>query len=139
MSKGGVSDVTEELFELPDGWKWAKLSDVAEIGSTQIQPKRLGEERVQYVALENVERGTGQLINYSPMPADEIASNKYTFTPEHVLYGKLRPYLQKALLPGLRYIGLNYIDSATCISMVLPESVLTRRALNRWQAWAASC
>jgi type I restriction enzyme, S subunit len=42
------------------------------------------------------------------------------------------------LLTGLRYIGLNYIDSATCIWIILPESVLMCRALNLWQAWMAS-
>lgn len=115
------------LYSLPDGWRWETLEKVAEIGSRQLHPKREPEREFNYVALENVEAGTGRLIGFSPTPGSQIASNKYIFTDEHVLYGKLRPYLRKALLPEFEGV------SATDLLPLKPDpAVIDRRFLWRW-------
>jgi type I restriction enzyme S subunit len=51
-----------------------------------------------YVGLENIESG-GRLINIRQVEAGELASNKFRFTSNHLLYGKLRPYLAKIARP----------------------------------------
>src|SRR5690606_19761039 len=48
--------------------------------------------------LENIESGGG-FVNVRPVGAGELASSKFAFTPRHVLYGKLRPYLAKIARP----------------------------------------
>jgi len=116
-----------EQYELPEGWQWAELAQVAEIGSEQVLPKRQPDMLFNYVALENVEQGTGRLIDFAPTRGADIASNKYRFAPEHVLYGKLRPYLQKALIPDFEGI------SATDLLPLKPNpEILDRRYLWRW-------
>jgi type I restriction enzyme S subunit len=89
-----------EQHDLPDGWMWTALSDVVEIGSEQVLPSRHPDQSFNYLALENIEQGTGKIIDVSPTLGAEIKSNKFRFTPEHVLYGKLRPYLRKAVAPS---------------------------------------
>ncbi len=119
--------MSEEWGELPEGWRWAKLAEVAQIGSGQVLPKHEPAKLFNYVALENVEQGTGRLIDFAPTRGADIASNKYKFTPEHVLYGKLRPYLQKALVPDFEGI------SATDLLPLKPNpEILDRRFLWRW-------
>jgi len=52
-----------------------------------------------YVGLEDIEKETGNFTpDFRPMPETLLAS-KFRFTPRHVLYGKLRPYLNKVALP----------------------------------------
>jgi type I restriction enzyme S subunit len=72
------------------------------------QIKRLGEvcgyDKVQgihhglpYVGLENIESNTARFIgSLDPQP---VKSATFKFSNEHVLYGRLRPYLNKAIAP----------------------------------------
>lgn len=114
-------------YPLPEGWVWAELAQVAEIGSKQVLPKREPSQLFNYVALENVEQGTGRLIGFAPTKGVDIKSNKYTFTPNHVLYGKLRPYLRKALLP--EFTGVSATD---LLPLRANPETLDRRFLWRW-------
>jgi type I restriction enzyme S subunit len=114
-------------YELPDGWTWKNLADVVEIGSEQVIPQKTPRKDFNYVALENVEQGTGRLIDFKPTRGEEIKSNKYAFTPKHVLYGKLRPYLRKVLAPDFDGV------SATDLLPLLPrEDLLERKFLLWW-------
>lgn len=54
-----------------------------------------------YVGLENMASGGG-LLDVRGVTDGELASNKFEFTAEHVLYGKLRPYLAKVARPDFR-------------------------------------
>ncbi len=64
-----------------------------------------------YVGLEHVEKEKGRFIDYfSPKPLKMLATN-FRFTSKHVLYGKLRPYLNKVVLP--------YFDGV-CTTEMLP-------------------
>jgi len=91
--------------ELPDGWVWTALEEVAGIGAEQVLPLNSPERQFNYLALENISQGTGEIVNFAPTLGAEIKSNKFKFTPEHVLYGKLRPYLRKAVAPDFNGIS----------------------------------
>ncbi len=94
-----------EQYELPDGWVWTELHEIVEFGSEQVLPFEWPEHLFNYLALENIEPGTAKIINFSPVRGSEIKSNKYRFTTEHILYGKLRPYLRKATAPDFEGIS----------------------------------
>lgn len=51
-----------------------------------------------YVGLEHID-SEGQFVDVRAVGAGELASNKFRFGPEHILYGKLRPYLRKTARP----------------------------------------
>lgn len=56
-----------------------------------------------YVGLENIQSG-GDIINVRPVDTGELASSKFAFSPKHLLYGKLRPYLAKIARPNFHGI-----------------------------------
>jgi len=96
------------INDLPPGWVWATLEEVAGIGAEQILPLNYPERQFNYLALENISQATGEIVNFAPRLGTEIKSNKFKFTSEHVLYGKLRPYLRKAVAPD--FSGISATD-----------------------------
>ena len=124
-----MSDSTESAgpYVLPEGWAWADIASASSIGSRQIIPYEHSDQTFKYVALENIEQGSGRLVDFEPTLGSEIGSNKYTFGTEHVLFGKLRPYLRKVLVPDFEGI------SATDLLPIRPDpDRLNRRFLARW-------
>ena len=107
--------------KLPDGWKLVKFKKVAEIDNRTISPDEMKGKFQNYIGLENIESNTGQLVNFSETLGDDIKSNKFQFTEEHILYGKLRPYLNKVYLPD--FAGV----CSTDIIPIKPDSDLLIR------------
>lgn len=46
-----------------------------------------------------IEKGTGALKGYRTVREDGVISGKYIFTPQHIIYSKIRPNLNKVALP----------------------------------------
>lgn len=100
-------------------WGNPRLADVCEI--EKVRPT---EDGLPYVGLENIEPGTGRLTG-RPSPR-KAKSATFSFRPDHVLYGRLRPYLNKALAPT--FSG----HCSTEIFPIKPKAVLSRRFLLYW-------
>lgn len=90
--------------KLPEGWEWKKLGEIAVVEKNVILPEDVKGTYQKYIGLENIEKDTGRLTDFSETLGDLIKSNKYRFTTENILYGKLRPYLNKVFLPGFEGI-----------------------------------
>jgi len=117
-----------QIFSNPEqkGWKLSTLEEVAPIQSNSIQsldPDKL----YNYISLEHIESNTGRLINFAPTPGAEIKSSKIAFTREHVLYGKLRPYLNKVFVPDFDGI------CTTELVPLLPRKETITREFLAWQ------
>ena len=81
-----------------------------------------------YLGLEHVESQTGRLlVDRDQAIQGETKSNNFRFSASHVLYGKLRPYLNKVALP--HFAG----RCSTEIVPLRPAADVERR----WLAWAA--
>ncbi|MDE8565707.1 restriction endonuclease subunit S [Anoxybacillus rupiensis] len=78
----------EQLYELPKNWVWVKIGAVFRQVNEQILPN--GDET--YVGLEHLIKGGG--ISHTEL-AKDVKSKKVVFKVGDVLYGKLRPYLNK--------------------------------------------
>jgi type I restriction enzyme, S subunit len=102
-------------------WRQVALQDVARIERHVIEPTAI-EDGTPYVGLENIQSG-GQLIGVRGVHAGELASSKFAFTPDHLLYGKLRPYLAKIARPD--FAGI----CSTDVLPVLPGPRLDRSYL----------
>jgi type I restriction enzyme S subunit len=98
--------------------KRVALNDVAVIERDIVDPTAI-ETGTLYVGLENIESG-GRFVGVRPVDAGELASSKFAFTPQHLLYGKLRPYLAKIARPDFEGI------CSTDILPVLPGPDLDR-------------
>jgi type I restriction enzyme S subunit len=79
-----------------------------------------------YVGLEHVEKERGHFADgFVPTPLNMLAAN-FRFTPKHVLYGKLRPYLNKVVLPSF---------DGVCTTEILPI-LPNEEKLDRTFLWA---
>lgn len=86
----------EKPFELPVSWEWCRLGAVTTYGSSAKAATIKPETWV--LDLEDVEKGTGKLLNKSRFSERPALSDKNVFFAGDVLYGKLRPYLNKVLV-----------------------------------------
>ena len=70
------------------------LSDLCTLVAQQVDPQRSPGDL--YIGLEHV--ASGRLNREAGGLASDVQSSKYRFETDDVLYGKLRPYLDKAIL-----------------------------------------
>jgi len=86
-----------------------ELGDVVSIENEGVTPQP--GEIYRYVGLEHIEQQTGRILNTQDTDGRDIQSLKYLFGPSHILYGKLRPNLNKVALPAF---------SGICSTDILP-------------------
>ena len=90
--------MAEAPFELPRSWKWAALGDfLLYDAGTKREPDTLNQDR-WLLELEDVEKDTGRLLARIQVSGRESKSTKSEFRVGDILYGKLRPYLNKVLV-----------------------------------------
>ena len=102
-------------------WQTVQLAEVADIERKGVDPSTI-ESGTNYLGLEHIESG-GKIIGYQNVQHGELASTKFQFGLDHVLYGKLRPYLAKIALPDFNGI------CSTDILPIKPGPKLDRRFL----------
>nr|WP_272595721.1 restriction endonuclease subunit S [Paenibacillus apiarius] len=78
------------------------MKDVILIDKNIISPGDINDQQI-YIGLEDIEKENGN-INEKYVRESNIKSNKFIFTEEHILYGKLRPNLNKVCLPEFKGI-----------------------------------
>jgi len=74
------------------------LGEVLEVSRERIEPTEHPNTCFNYVGLESIEGHTGKLLRYQLTSGVEIKSTKNVFHRGEILYGKLRPYLNKVHL-----------------------------------------
>lgn len=75
-----------------------RLSEIAVEDREIVPPDSPAAAKRPYLGLEQIEAGTGRILSYDGNSA-EGKSTTFAFDDRHVLYGKLRPYLNKVALP----------------------------------------
>ncbi len=73
-------------------WENKPLNEIAVTEKNQKKNTNL-----PYVGMEDIESGTGAFLG-SDIP-HKVKSSTFHFNSKHILYGRLRPYLNKVLLP----------------------------------------
>ena len=53
-----------------------------------------------HIGIDSIEKDTGILTGYRTVKEDNVISGKYVFTPNHIIYSKIRPNLNKVALPS---------------------------------------
>jgi type I restriction enzyme, S subunit len=99
----------EKPFELPTGWEWAKLGEITNFGITE----KLGfiSDETWVLDLEDIEKDTSRLLNKKSFCDRRSLSDKNSFQEGDVLYGKLRPYLNKVIVAD---------ESGVCTTEIFP-------------------
>lgn len=80
---------------LPAGWLKITLGQVVELSKDKIEPKK--SKNKKYIGLEHIESNTGRIISIGV--SSNVRSTKSTFNSGDILYGRLRPYLNKVCIP----------------------------------------
>jgi type I restriction enzyme S subunit len=80
----------EQPYDIPENWKWTKLGASFEVANEKWEPSK--EDNKIYIGLEDMIKGGG--IS-STGTTENVKSTKTVFKSGYVLYGKLRPYLNK--------------------------------------------
>lgn len=97
-------------------WREALLRQIADIERIAARPDCIDPDDV-FIGLEHID-GEGNLDETNRSGGSGIASTKFRFTENHVLYGKLRPYLRKIALPNC---------TGVCSTDILP--ILPKRGI----------
>ena len=88
-----------ELFGLPvsnsKGWNTEKMREVA----PTVNYSGGFEDTVWLLNLDMVEAQTGRILDYLYVNEEEVGNSTCTFDTTNVLYSKLRPYLNKVVIP----------------------------------------
>ena len=80
------------------GWKIVGFTDCADIDTNMVHDFE-GYQDYPHIGIDSIEKETGRLIGYRTIAEDGVISGKYLFTPEHIIYSKIRPNLNKVALP----------------------------------------
>ena len=107
----------EVPFEIPEKWKWETLGAVIDYGKAKQIAGAEIEPDDWVLDLEDIEKETGVLLRKKRNV--ETTSNKAVFKAGNVLYGKLRPYLNKVIIAD---------EDGYCTTEIVVLDVETARA-----------
>ena len=78
----------------------SKISDVCKEYKKQLPPASEDAKKRIYIGMEDISSNTGIIKINQSNQGEKILSNTFQFDSRHILYGKLRPYLNKVVLPN---------------------------------------
>ncbi len=117
-----ISD-DEIPYELPKGWVWCRLGDVCEYGSSEkIESKNISPE-TWILDLEDIEKTTSKLLIKKRFKDYRSKSTKNIFSKGDVLYGKLRPYLDKVIIAD---------ENGVCTTEIIPLRIYKNLIINKY-------
>lgn len=131
--------MTKARRGLPVGWELKSLRDVADVHSAPVQP--VAGRMYRCIGLEHVEAETGAILAVPEIDGARIGSVKHSFDVEHLLYGKLRPKLNKVALPnfsGVCSTDLVPLAPKATVSREYIAYYLRRPSFVQWAATTAS-
>ncbi|MFB2622567.1 restriction endonuclease subunit S [Methanothermobacter marburgensis] len=105
---------------IPVDWDVVSLGEVVDQRRESIQPA--GEGKNNFVGLEHIRSGETKLCEY--VSDEGIRSTKYRFYTGDILYGKLRPYLDKAVLADINGICSTDLIVLTPSDRIIPEFLI---------------
>ena len=115
LIKARFVELFGDLKTNPKSWKVVPFSEFAEIdGNMTTDYEKYAD--YPHIGIDSIEKGTGELKGYRTVREDGIISGKYLFTPQHIIYSKIRPNLNKVALPSFN--GLCSADAYP----ILPNS-----------------
>ena len=99
-------------YELPQGWEWVRLGEVINYGSTgTVDNNNNLDENTWILDLEDIEKESSKLLVKNIIKNKSFNSSKKNFKKGDVLYGKLRPYLDKVIVAE---------EDGICTTEILP-------------------
>jgi type I restriction enzyme M protein len=92
-----VVDSYRQTISINPLWDTVKLEDLFDIINEHVEPQNIQGD-VAYIGLENIKSDSGELVGEVKTNAQSIRSTKKRFVKGDILYGKLRPNLNKVYI-----------------------------------------
>ncbi|KWV67394.1 Type-1 restriction enzyme EcoKI specificity protein [Pseudomonas fluorescens] len=99
----------ETPYDVPAKWTWTRLGEITNFGAT-IKKDEIPDD-AWVLDLEDIEKDSSKLLRKARFSERNSLSDKNSFAKGDVLYGKLRPYLNKVLVAE---------DDGFCTTEILP-------------------
>lgn len=94
-----IDKVMSELNDLVNSFGMTlRINDVCTLSDKKVEPSRKPDDAFAYIGLEHIESNNGILRGKAIVKGATLRSSKNSFTKGNLLYGKLRPYLNKVYL-----------------------------------------
>ena len=124
-------------FEIPHHWEWCVLDEVADCrASAKVSPASIADTD-WVLDLEDIDGTKGQIIQTASFAERRSLSTKAAFETGDVLYGKLRPYLNKVVVaskPGFCTTEIIPLRPATFLSSEFLRFYLRSQTFLRYAA-----
>lgn len=114
--------VEEQPYEVPKNWVWVRLGAVCYASKEKSNDFS---NEIKYIGLEHLEKDKG-IVGFSS--ADKVKSTKNAFQESQILYGRLRPYLNKHDIAS--FSGVCSTDILVFEASVLVANVLVDKFFN---------
>ena len=112
----------EQPYEVPENWVWVRLGAVCYASKEKSNDFS---NEIKYIGLEHLEKDKG-IVGFSS--ADKVKSTKNAFQEGQILYGRLRPYLNKHDIAS--FSGVCSTDILVFEASVLVTNVLVDKFFN---------
>ncbi|CAK0752770.1 type I restriction enzyme, S subunit [Gammaproteobacteria bacterium] len=80
-------------------WQEVKLDDICDVQNGQVDPKQPPYCDMIHIASDDIESGTGRILEMNTAAQDKVISGNYLFTEKAIVYSKIRPNLKKVVFP----------------------------------------
>lgn len=109
----------EQPYEVPENWVWVRLGAVCYASKEKSNDFS---NEIKYIGLEHLEKDKG-IVGFSS--ADKVKSTKNAFQEGQILYGRLRPYLNKhdiASFSGVCSTDILVFEASVLVANVLVDN-----------------
>jgi len=108
--------------KLPIGWAKCLLKDIAWMIRGRSKPQE--HPHLDFIGMDDVEAHTMRIL--SKKPSSTLKSTATHFFPKDILYGRLRPYLNKVFLADFEGLASAEFIPLTAPTGILPKFILYR-------------
>ena len=112
-----------------------QLKDIVNLRRETVQPND-SNKKLNFVGLKHIDSGVSTLKHWGD--ASEVKSVKSRFYPNDVLYGKLRPYLDKAIIAEFAGICSSDLLVFTANSRMIPRFLVYLLHSHTFRSYAVS-
>ncbi len=109
-------------LETPSQWKKVKLGNICQLRKGNYDPKKGG--NLKYIGLEHIDSGDPKLNRFGY--EKDVIATQHRFFQDDILYGKLRPYLDKAVLSDFEGI----CSTDILVIKTIEEEILSTYLIN---------
>ncbi|MFG1271673.1 restriction endonuclease subunit S [Xanthobacter flavus] len=88
----------EALYDLPRTWAWVRVGDIFDYDAGAKRDPKEMDQSLWLLELEDIEKDTSRIVERLRVSDRDSQSTKSEFEPGDILYGKLRPYLNKVVV-----------------------------------------